>query len=431
MDLVPLPTSRFWRSKSLGTAGAGDNIVPLYDPQLHHQHEVEPDLRDLNAALRALVDVFPNIELEVFREMLLSISKESRVEVVTEQLLKKDAKWLRGRYRTAGQRDRPSSSRPGSEQRGDMPTFAVEDNFRSDSYRKAVKQVLYQEFRNLSHSSIKAVMAEQNYSYTLSRPVLQQLATKSWRFTLANLWGKRSPSQATNEHPNLVFGEASKKTTVLGVRRTGDAQFDHELWELFVEPVLAKLKRDQLDTDHKYASELNEAQAEEIGDLFDCACCYGSVPFEQIATCNEASHQLCFDCVRRTVKEALYGQGWARTADLERSTVRCFAPAHEECQGGLPADTVSRALTDGVGNDDKWQEFLNRMTSEALVKSNLRLQRCPFCSYAEVDEVPNMRLKDWKGIWLHFATRSPVAVQIMVLSMLAAALILTVSLVNI
>ncbi|KAK5111296.1 hypothetical protein LTR85_012191 [Meristemomyces frigidus] len=432
MDLVPLPKSRFWRGKSdfrlLRTAGPGENIDPLYDPQLHHGHDVEPDLKDLNASLAALVDVFPNIEPEVFREMLLSISDESRVEVVTEHLLKMDAKWVRGRYRT-GRRECQPLPKQNGEQLGNEPTLTTEDGFRSESYRKAVKQVLYEEFRNLSHSSIKAVMAEQNYSYTRSRPILQQLATKSWRFTLANLWGKRSPSQAASEHPNIVrqSGEPSQQSAVIGVRRTGNAQLDHELWELFVEPVMAQQRRERLAADHTYASELSEAQAEEVGELFDCECCYGSVPFEQVVTCDEACHQLCFDCVRRTVKEALYGQGWSRTADLGRSTVRCFAPANVECQGCIPAGTVSRALSGGDGNDDTWQEFQGRVTRDALTKSMLRLQRCPFCNYAEADEVPAMTLKHWMGMWLHFATRLPVALQIMVLSMLGAALVFTVS----
>ena len=145
--------------------------------------------------------------------------------------------------------------------------------------------------------------------------------------------------------------------------------------------------------DYAYASEINETEAEKADALFDCECCFGSVAFEGMVTCDESCHQLCFDCVRRTVNEALYGQGWARTAHHERNTVRCFAPTSQECHGGLPADRVRHALSDGHSNTDIWQEFQSRLASEALIKSKLQLHRCPFCTYAEVDEVPAMRVK--------------------------------------
>ena len=85
MDLVPL--TRFWGRRP-STSVASENITPLYNPELHPQSDLDPDLRSLNESLAALVDVFPDIEPEVFREMLSHVSKESRVEVVTELLLK-------------------------------------------------------------------------------------------------------------------------------------------------------------------------------------------------------------------------------------------------------------------------------------------------------------------------------------------------------
>ncbi|KAK5138182.1 hypothetical protein LTR08_004877 [Meristemomyces frigidus] len=404
MDLVPL--TRFWRSRS-STAVTGENINPLYDPHQHQQHDLEPDLRDLNASLAALVEVFPDIAPEVFREMLSSISKESRIEVVTEQLLKKDAKLLRGRYRI-GRGDRQSTSSPTSEQVGNAPTLATEETFRGESYRNAVKQVFYEEFKTLSHSSIKAVTAEQNYSYTLSRPVLQQLAAKSWRFSLANFWSKRSQSQTAPEHPNIVcqVSRASGETAALGVKRTGSTQLDRELWQLFVEPALASQRREQLIADHTYASKLNEAEAEDAGALFDCECCFGSVSFERMVTCDEGCHQLCFDCVRRTVNEALYGQGWARTVYPERSTVRCFAPTSQECHGAIPTDRVCYALSDADGSHDIWQQLQGRVASEALIKT-VQLIFLSFLAAAFVFTVPLLLFTS--VIWMMANILPPVA----------------------
>lgn len=428
---------RLWRSKSdffrpFRTAAASENIVPLYDPELHHQHCDDSNLKDLNVSLAVLIEIFPDVEPEVFRKMLLSISEESRVEVVTEHMLKNNAKSVRGKVRKAARElvSKPKLSGKPPANRPTDTTLTVADTFRSESYKKATKQVFYEEFTSLSHSSIKAVMAEQNYSYTLCRPILQQLGTRSWRFSLPKLWGKRTPSQMATQHPNIVYQteETAKRTSALSVRRTGDAQLDQELWELFVQPVVAKQRREQLKMDREYASELNEAEAEEMGALFDCDCCYGSVPFEQISTCDGDCHQLCFNCVRRTVNEALYGQGWARAADIEKSSVRCFAPAVNECRGCLSTEQVCHALSDAEGNQDTWSEFQARVTRETLLKSRLRLQRCPFCSYAEADEVPAVTLRSWLGIWHHFATRSSVAVQIMFLSLLAGMVLFTVPL---
>lgn len=437
MDYVPLPRpGRLWRSKTdfwrpfRGAAtGAGEHITPLYDPDLHRQLDDEPDLRTLNGSLATLLDVFPDIEPDVCREMLLSISEESRVEVVTERILNKDAKWVRGRRVSAEDEQRSRLRRPA---RPSDVKLAAEDAFRSESYKKAVKQVCYQEFRNLSRSAVKAVLAEHNHSYSLSRPVLQQLTTRSWRFTLSSLWTKRSPSASTVEHPFITrhTDELADRCTSIAVKRTGDAHLDHEIWELLVRPEIRMREREQLQKDHAYANQVVEDEAREVDALFDCECCFNPVPFEQVTVCDHECHQLCFDCVRRTVKEALYGQGWAKAADTDKNTVRCFAPtATASCEGCLPAQRVRLALWSANGDtENAWDEFQARVTNDVLIKSRLRLQRCPFCSYAEVDELPTMRLRDGKAFLKHVTTRSSAAVQLVIFLFCTAMLVCTVPL---
>ncbi|KAK4552287.1 hypothetical protein LTR86_010457 [Recurvomyces mirabilis] len=436
--MPPPRSNRLWRSKAdffrpfrtAATVEAGENIVPSYDPSTHHQLDDEPDLKDLNAALSALVDVFPDLEPEVFREMLLNVSETSRVALVTEQLLKKDFKWARGRFR-APRKDGIEADRP---KRRYLPGhdkgLVDEEMFRHESYKKAVKQVLYQEFRALYHSAIKAVMAEQNYSYTLCRPILQQLTARTWRFSLSNLLSRRSTTQSVEPHPYIITnGSGSQVDVSLAVKRTGSSQLDHELHLLFVEPVLAQQKRSRQAADRSYAEELNGAEAQEYDAMFDCECCYDNVPFEQIAACDGACHQLCFQCVRRSTQEAVYGQGWSRTIDVRKGSVRCFASATEECTGSLPAGIVRRALCDHTtGAEDTWDALQSRMAGEALLKSHLILQRCPFCEYAEVDETPPLKLRHPMQVWNHIATRSSVTLQIMMLSLTAALLLFTVPL---
>ena len=79
--------TRFWGRRPSASV-TGENIKPLYNPELHQQSDLDPEIGELNASLAALVDVFPDIEPEVLREMLSKVSKQSRVEIVTELLLK-------------------------------------------------------------------------------------------------------------------------------------------------------------------------------------------------------------------------------------------------------------------------------------------------------------------------------------------------------
>jgi hypothetical protein len=425
MDSVPLPKPGRWKTdlwRPFRTA-SGNNDTSLYDPSLPDNDVPEPDLRDLNAALTALVDIFPDVQPEVFREMLLGISEDSRLEVVTEHLLQKKAKWVKGRFRTPPKLDERADVKARSH-----ASLPHEELFRSDAYKKAVKQVLYQEFRSLSHSTIRGVLAEQNFSYSLARPVLQQLASKSWRISLASLWSRKAATTAADGHPFIVWQREGPSTAVAGVpavRRTGSVELDHELHELFIAPLLEKQRHDRVRADYITANELNEIEAESAEALFDCECCYSSVPFENIAAC-DGCHMLCLDCIRRTVNEALYGQGWSRVADLNRSTVRCFAS--EDCSGTIPRHLVQRALNHDSHGDDAWDAFQARMTSEVLTQSGLVLQRCPFCDYAEVNETVKPRIRHPMAIWRHIATQSSPAIQIIILSFFTALAIFTVPL---
>lgn len=438
MDHVPsLPKpGRIWKSKAdffkpFRTAAneAGQNITPLYDPSLPRAEAEEPDLSELNSALQVLADVFPDVQPEVFREMLVSVSEDSRLQVVTEHLLQKKAKWVNGRYRTSPKQE--STKVRNCKRKNVAPMIPCnlenEDLFRGQSYKKTVKQILYQEFKNLSHSTIIGVLAEHNFSYRMARPVLQQLSSRSWRFSLSNFWMKRNSATSTNDQPYIVWQPetAPDGHARPALRRTGNEELDRELYELFVGPIIAKHHEDRLTADYLVASEINEAEAEAAEALFDCECCYASVPFEKISTCDEGCHYLCLDCIRRTVNEALYGQGWSRTVDLARSTVRCFAT--HDCPGSITSILVRRALAQG-SNDDAWFEFQSRITSEALLQSGLTLQRCPFCSYAEIDEPSRLHVRRPMAIWNHIATRSNPAIQIIFMSLFAALIAFTVPL---
>jgi hypothetical protein len=368
----------------------------------------EPDLRELNHALQALTDIFPDIQPEVFREMLKSFSEESRVEVITETLLKHGAKWVRGRYRMPAEQEEQQevahkykyrSNTPQKDTRG-IP-LAIEDTFRSDRYREAAKDALYKEFNGLSHSTIRAVLAEYNWSYTQARPTLLVLASKSWRSSITNFFMRRKLPNA-NDHPLVMWTSADSKTGQLRMPllvKTKSRELDKELYDSLIVPELRRQQKEQVLQDFEIALQWNETEAEEAGEMYDCECCFIPNTLEQMSACDVEGHYICFRCIRHSINAALYDQGWSRNIDTKLCTLRCIAPVTdgiEDCSGCVPLGSVKRALLEEKDGEDMFQKLNERFISEALMKSQLPLIRCPFCSYAEVDylSLPDAHLYD-------------------------------------
>lgn len=396
----------FFKSRT----AAGDVIEPPlkpFDPaevDIQAADSEEADLTDMNSAMSALVDVFPDVEPEVFREMLVNLSEQSRLEVVTEHLLRDGTRYVQGRYRKHN-KDDPKSLRTSIDSQ-ERPTLSKEEGFRSDDYKKAVKAAFYQEFRSLSHSTIKAVLAEHNYSYTRARPTLQQLASRSWRFSISSLWPrKRTATTELNEHPLIEWQPDLTGSGMMlpCLKRTKSSELNREIYDTLVAPVLARQKEQQQQRDFALAVELNETEAEQAEAMYDCECCYSSVTFEQISTCDDACHYICFQCIRFATNEALYGQGWARNIDFAKSTVRCLAPSLKECSGCIPPEMVQRALSTDKDGRQIWHKLEQRVASECLIKSQLPLLRCPFCPYAELDELPHLQFRDPMTVAIHLA----------------------------
>jgi hypothetical protein len=357
-----------------------------------------PDLRSLNAALQALTDIFPDIQPEVFREMLASFSDESRLQVITEALLKHGHKWVRGRYRMpAEQEELRETAHKYKYRRQDASTdtrgvpLALEDTFRSQQYREAAKQALYQEFKGLSHSTIKAVLAEYNWSYTQARPTLLDLASNSWRSSITNFLMRRKAPSA-KDHPLVLWtaadSKAGRRPTPLLVKTKND-ELNLELYNNLIVPELAKQRKEQLQRDFELAVKWNEEEAEREGEMYDCECCFIPNALEHMSTCDTGGHYICFRCIRHGINAALYDQGWARNINTELCTLKCIAPTtgEEDCHGCIPLGFVHRALLEEPDGQDNINKLDERFTSEALIKSQLPLVRCPFCPYAELDDL--------------------------------------------
>lgn len=376
------------RVRSSETAAAPDDAIPpeyIHDnSQLHDAPAPPPDLRELNASLQALAAVFPDIQPDVFREMLASFDGESRLALVADALLKNRVSWVKGRWRVA---DRPVEGLP---QDFDAAVAAA-DTFRSEEYKKAVLGLARHEFRGLSRSTISAVLAESNYAYLDARRTLTQLSEKSWRFTISSLFRRSRTTAAAaaadaQDHPLVIWKSTGRGAIVPTIKRTGNSELDAELFEALVMPLRARAKQEQEVRDKELAHFLNNEEAAELDATHECGCCFTDGAFEDFASCDEEGHLLCFRCVQHALSEAVYGQGWL-SVDEAAGTLRCLAVDGDECQGRIPADHLHRAVLDMAKGEDVLRRFDQRLAEQSLLAAGVPLLRCPFCDYAEVDEL--------------------------------------------
>jgi len=385
------------RPPSVRRASASTPDVTSPPPSRGNHGLEEPDLRDLNVSLQALTDIFPDIQPEVFREMLSSFSEESRLQVITETLLKHGHKYVRGRYRMpAEQEEQRETAHTYKYRSADAPKdtrgkpLAIEDTFRSRRYKDAAKEALYGEFKGLSHSTIKAVLAEYNYSYMHARPTLLGLASRSWRSSITNFLMRRKAPTAS-DHPLVLWSPADERLNrprqPLLIKTKSD-ELNRELYEALIMPEVEKQRRDQLRQDQELAMQWNEEEAEREGEMYDCECCFIPNMLQQMSACDVDGHYICFRCIRHAINAALYDQGWARNIDAELCTLRCIAPiSGDECTGCVPLSFVKRALLEEKDGEDNWNKLNERFTNDALIKSRLPLIRCPFCPYAELNDL--------------------------------------------
>ncbi|KAL2828526.1 hypothetical protein BDW59DRAFT_50256 [Aspergillus cavernicola] len=343
---------------------------------------------ELNNALEALVQIFPDVKIEVFRELLVRFDGNSRLHVCVEQLLRHKEKWVAGRWNVpsgpAGNEDAAVIT-SGSDDNSNL--IPRDEQFRTETYKAAVKGILTKEFSGLSRSTVDAVLAEVNFCYLRARPILQDLAKKTWRATFNSILPSfRRKKDKDDGHPLMQWQRRSDGEPVPRLKETGCEELDNELHEILLVPLLRMRQEEQDQEDLKYAEELNEKEAEAAGALYECECCLTDVTFEQISTCSDSMHVICFNCIRHTVHQALFGQGWNTSVDVGRSTLKCLAPStYDRCEGILSALIVKRAILLDKAGLETYSKFETRLASDALLASQFKLIRCPFCSYAEVD----------------------------------------------
>ena len=358
--------------------GTGTTSGPRALDSLSRQaNEQRHEYDELNNALEKLMGIFPDVKIEVFRELLVRFDGESRLQICVEQLLRHKEEWVAGRWNVPDEQDE-----------GVVWVIPPEERFRTRKYKASVRNMLCREFSSLSKSTVDAVLAEANFSYIRARPTLFDLSRRTWRATLHSILPFKRRKNKEDEHPLLVWQPQADGQLIPRVKDTGCRELDQELHGFLVAPLLMQRKEEQEGRDFQLAEELNENEAKGADALYECECCFGDITFEQISTCSTGSHIICYHCIRRTVHEALFGQGWSKSVDAGRATLKCIAPLSDgACDGSLQPDIVKRAIVLDKAGDETYRKFEDRLASDTLMKSRLKLVRCPFCSYAEVDSV--------------------------------------------
>lgn len=392
-----LPSLKLASTSPVSNAGSSPDAMPadyIYDESHLRPLDPEtPDLRELNNSLEALAAVFPDIQIDVFREMLSSFDGESRLALVADALLKSRVSWVQGRWRVADKdkaAETPDARPPDRDLTpGHASLVPSNEVFRSEEYKRAVRTLAWQEFKGLSRSTINAVLAESNYSYLEARRTLVDLSYKSWRFTISSILLRRRPvtSPEAENHPLVVWRSTGQGSIKPCLKATGNAELDRELFQALIVPLKHRNTASQLDKDRELAKAINEEEAEELDAIHDCACCFTSTTFEEFTSCNAEGHMICFRCVQHSVTEAVFGQGWRRFIDASTGTLMCPAVDSTECKGRIPSDHIQRALLENKRGAEILNKLDERLAEHSLVSSNLPLIRCPFCSYAEVDDL--------------------------------------------
>ncbi|KAJ6258445.1 E3 ubiquitin-protein ligase [Drechslerella dactyloides] len=311
----------------------------------------DASLQKRNLCLETLHEIFPDADLGDLRHRINSKFQE-HIEL-SEQL-----KMLL---------EQSQMGRKLKNNVGNNETLQPWTRFRSREYIKAAETNLRREFKSLSRSTILAVMAENNNHYMKSRAILIDINRKSWRSKIASWLLLRPRPEEPRAIPRIVA--------------TGCKELDDELWELGHAD-----RAKQASSDLAVAQDLNEKQYEEAGALLECECCFGDYAFEMMSACCHG-HLFCHTCVVNAAKEGVYGQ----TTSLvkEKGSLRCLSSvADPPCDGYIPLDLVSRALP-----DDMLRAMEDKLTEDDLAHCGLPMAKCPFCKYAEADEIPTWAVR--------------------------------------
>ncbi|KAF7732144.1 hypothetical protein EC973_006399 [Apophysomyces ossiformis] len=298
----------------------------------------------LNHALRILAtDLFPDCHVGYLREQLLQCH-HSPIEQVTEAVV----------------------TVPGPE-RLIWGKIDRSDFIRSETYKSEALMQLAVDYPQIWKSSIRAVLAENNWDYLNSYAQLAEIGSGGFWNSIRNFFlhwsftrrgSSSSPSSSSSSSSSSENYEPSEPELIeeIGQLRRSKAEA-------------------QSNEDEKIAHQINEIEYTDCEQLITCLCCYSDCTFEQLAFCSEGDHGFCHSCIRRYISEGLFGQGALRGA----ARIGCIS--FSGCRGCLPSRMLQRVLS-----QDLWSAYEASLFEANIKHSHGTIVQCASCAYSEIDE---------------------------------------------
>ncbi|KAI0022756.1 hypothetical protein F4780DRAFT_732895 [Xylariomycetidae sp. FL0641] len=349
------------------------------ESQLAPIPEIPRDIAHLNQSIETLAELFPEFKIAVFREMLESFSPESRLFVIVNMLLKCPESYVKGRIRTQEEEERAVGSRL---------AISMHDVFKTNEYKKAVQSLAAREFPNLAKNKRDSILLAANWSYLEARPTLLEMHKKTWKHFFTDVVFRQKPirSDEAREHPLVIWKSSGNSSHFPSIKATGNAQLDRELFTALILPIQRREQAITEEKDRAFAKSLRDAEAEACEAIQECACCFTDSVAEDFTTCTSGQHMVCFRCVQHSINEAVFGQGWQRMIKKDTGTLVCPALSNPECVGCISSGDIERALRAEKKGPEILAQLDQRQAELGLAASGLPLMRCPYCSYAEVDD---------------------------------------------
>ncbi|KAK9370705.1 hypothetical protein V1509DRAFT_616589 [Lipomyces kononenkoae] len=293
----------------------------------------------LNYILCHLNEIFPDTEVDLLRKLMTDQRGPSQLYAIVEMLLSSPTLLASRRRRR----------------------HAFIDNwerFRTKEYQSAVSRILSAHFKSLHRTTIDNVLAQNNYSFSLSFEELDKIAIER-----AGRWSFMKLFRRNRKLPTLDVASL--------IGNSGSSELDAELADIDRPRREGLVAKDELA-----ARQANEQEYEMEGQLIECECCFGDYAWEDLACCSEG-HFFCRNCLTSSVKEGLYGQGTLRG----KSLVRCIsASASPECDAAISISVLRAAIPLQLYSEFERAQASDFFSKNATMKGYVV---CPFCNYAE------------------------------------------------
>ncbi|BFZ02715.1 hypothetical protein BsWGS_05754 [Bradybaena similaris] len=231
------------------------------------------------------------------------------------------------------------------------------------------KRQLMSDFRTIYANDIHKVLKFHKGHYAESHKCLR-LVMENLDIQLQNGGNKQA---AHSDGVSLILKRDERSKTInlkqmLRDRRCSNMCPDSE--ELKQEVTKVKEQTRILDerANRQFALSLLEEDYSKMGQLIECACCFGQCVFDNMAQCSEG-HLVCVECLHSYINELIFGSG--------KVSVTCMT---SECTGEYPRCELARCLDSKVLSKLEERTMLENLNTAKLED----LVRCPYCDYAAI-----------------------------------------------